>query len=184
MSIQKSQYVKTIIVASMLMITSTLLFTSYTSNVEAFPKEMLQGNYSFGKINSIQNDGEGKPAWIVSGHWKTNLLNSTETDSQNNGTIFDTSFEMIRLDGTNGHTHTITNFNLTSSSNPNNMTTIINGTSTISMKENPITDIPTSITVANNKVISIWLDPNMINNHFGNTPLYGLVKSDDYKGKR
>jgi hypothetical protein len=28
-------------------------------------------------------------------------------------------------------------------------------------------------------VISIWLDPSRIDNHFGNTPIYGIVMDDD-----
>jgi hypothetical protein len=43
------------------------------------------------------------------------------------------------------------------------------------MREGPVTDIPTTIRIMGDKVISIWLDPSRIENHYGNTPLYGLV---------
>ena len=46
---------------------------------------------------------------------------------------------------------------------------------TTNFREGPITDIPTTITFTNEKVISIWLDPNKINNHYGDTPVYGIV---------
>ncbi|MGC1132662.1 MAG: hypothetical protein WA941_07560, partial [Nitrososphaeraceae archaeon] len=63
-------------------------------------------------------------------------------------------------------------------SQPNNMTKVFNGTATASTREGPVTDIPTSIKIIGNKVMSIWLDPSKIDNHFGNTPIYGLVMDD------
>ena len=164
---------------------SLISFSLQIPYVDAFPKKMLEGNYTFGKINSIQNDDNGNPTWIVSGHWKTNyLLNSTETSSQNNSTIFSTMFKMIKVDGTAEHMHSITDFSTTDIIDQNNMVTTINGTSTINTPDGNVTDIPTSIVISNDKVISIWLEPETINNHLGDTPLYGLVKSGEYhKGK-
>ena len=52
-------------------------------------------------------------------HWKTNLSNQTQ-DTNNNSTVFDTSVEMIKTDGTSKHTHTVTNFVLADTSNQNN----------------------------------------------------------------
>jgi hypothetical protein len=51
------------------------------------------------------------------------------------------------------------------------------------MREGPVTDIPISMSIMENKVISIWLDPAKLDNHYGNTPIYGLVmdKPDDDK---
>ena len=122
----------------------------------------------------------GNPAWVVSGHWKANLLsNQSNVSSQSSsGPTFNASVEMIMLNGTAAHTHTITNFVLTNTSMPNNMTRIFNGTSTASMREGPVTDIPTGISILRDKVISIWLDPSKINNHFGNTPIYGTVMNE------
>jgi hypothetical protein len=86
---------------------------------------------------------------------------------------------MVMLNGTGGHTHTITNFVLANVSQPDNMTKIFNGTSTASMREGPVTDIPTSIEIIGDKIISIWLDPSKIDNHYGNTPIYGILVDDD-----
>ncbi|MGI0042992.1 MAG: hypothetical protein ACRD47_04710, partial [Nitrososphaeraceae archaeon] len=61
----------------------------------------------------------------------------------------------------------------------NNSTVMVNGTATASMREGPVTDIPSSVTITGDKVISIWLDPSKINNHYGNTPIYGLVMDDN-----
>jgi hypothetical protein len=143
------------------------------------------GNYTFGILASIQNNENGDPFWIVSGNWKTNLLdiaNQSQTASQENMTgqgtsapVFNTSVRMINFNGTGEHTHSVTNFALESVTMPSNMTTIFNGTSTANFREGPITDIPTTITITNDKVISIWLDPTKINNHYGDTPVYGIA---------
>jgi hypothetical protein len=165
-------------------ITGALLVSYEENQVMAYSRAYGKGNFTFGTISSIQNDESGNPAWVVSGHWKANLLsNQSNVTSQGNissssGPTFNASVEMIMLNGTAAHTHTITNFLLANTSMPNNMTRIFNGTSTASMREGPVTDIPTGISIMGDKVISIWLDPSKINNHFGNTPIYGTVMNE------
>jgi hypothetical protein len=165
-------------------ITGARLVSYEENQVMAYSRAYRKGNFTFGTISSIQNDESGNPAWVVSGHWKANLLsNQSNVTSQGNtssssGPTFNASVEMIMLNGTAAHTHTITNFVLTNTSMPNNMTRIFNGTSTASMREGPVTDIPTGISIMGDKVISIWLDPSKINNHFGNTPIYGTVMNE------
>jgi hypothetical protein len=85
---------------------------------------------------------------------------------------------MVRLDGSAGHTHSITNFLVANVSQPDNMTKVFNGTSTASMQKGPVTDIPTTIRIIGDKVVSIWLDPSRIENHYGNTPIYGIVMDE------
>ena len=165
--------------------TVTIIILSQTYSAMAIPQPYRGENDTFGAIASIQNDDSGNPAWIVAGHWKTGLLNdlssnasqATEnTTSPFAGSPFNAQVEMVRLDGTAGHTHTITNFILANASRPDNMTTVFNGTSTASLREGPVTDIPTSIKIIGDKVISILLDPSRIDNHYGNTPIYGIVQ--------
>src|ERR671932_1335333 len=71
------------------------------------------GLYSSGTIASLQNDKDGKPAWIVSGLWRGSLTNmtssaammssssanNTATTSKNNlpTATFDTIFDMVML---------------------------------------------------------------------------------------
>jgi hypothetical protein len=174
--------------ATSLIIAGVLIANYKNNQVMAYPRGYEKGNTTFGTIASIQNDENGNPSWIVSGHWKGNLLNNQSqsnnssiqgnTSSSPLGSIFNTSFKMVKLDGTANHTHTITNFVLSNMSMPNNMTRIFNGTATASLKEGPVTDIPTSIRIMGDKVISIWLDPSKVNNHFGNTPIYGTVMDE------
>ena len=67
---------------------------------------------------------------------------------------------MIKPDGTGRHTHTLTDFivNSTSKDDQNN-STIHNGTSTISLREGPVIDIPTAVIKSNNRnMFKIFID--------------------------
>jgi hypothetical protein len=150
----------------------------------AFAQGPQGGNYTFGILASIQNNENDDPFWIVSGNWRTNLLdiaNQSRTASQGNmsgqgpSPVFNTSVRMINFNGTGEHTHSVTSFVLENVTMPNNITAIFNGMSTANFSEGPITDIPTTISITNGKVISIWLDPAKINYHYGDTPVYGIV---------
>lgn len=153
----------------------------------AFPQQYKSENQTFGVISSIQNDENGQPAWVVTGHWTSTLLGDTSINASQvsgnttapfKGSPFNMQLEMIRFDGLASHTHSITNFIVANVSQPDNMTKVFNGTSTASMEKGPVTDLPTTIRVMGDKVISIWLDPSRIENHYGNTPIYGIVMED------
>ncbi|MFL6409410.1 MAG: hypothetical protein ACJ71F_20380 [Nitrososphaeraceae archaeon] len=147
------------------------------------------GLYARGTIASVQNDKDGKPAWIVSGLWRGSLTNMSSagmmsSSSANNTTTsqknlptatFNTVFEMVMLNGSALHKHQISNFTLTGMSMPNEKTNVSNGTATITMKEGPVNDVPISIRTFDDNVISILVDPTKTMNHFGNTPIYGTI---------
>jgi len=170
------------IFASFVVVSAVLIATYPINQAKAYPYGNDIGEYKFGTISSVQNDENGNPAWVLFGHWKGNLANNRSlVEGQGNGTLggetFNAQFEMIRFNGSAGHTHTVTNFVSSNSSQINN-STIFNGTATASMREGPVTDIPAGITITGDKVISILLEPSKISNHFGNTPIYGLVMDD------
>lgn len=142
-----------------------------------YPSEA--GKYKFGTISSVQLDKTGKPEWILSGHWKSNLLNAISNSTASHGNlsftpVFDASIRMVMVNGSALHSHTITNFNLSKISSPNNNTKQFNGTVTASLRNGPVTGIPVSIKFLGNDVISLWLDPMKIKNHYGSTPIFGL----------
>jgi hypothetical protein len=160
-------------------------------------KMMMQpGLYAFGTIAGLQNDENGNPTWIVSGIWKGSLSLGNETQgvggNQTNTTsaaanatsttgglpnaTFNSKFNMVMTNGSAVHDHEIYNFKLASMSNPNNTTSVFNGTATITMRQGPVENVPVSIKRIDNNVISIWADPTMINNHFGNTPIFGTIE--------
>ena len=150
---------------------------------------MEPGLYASGTIASLQNDKDGKSAWIVSGLWRGSLTNmsssgmmpsssaSNTTTSQKNlpTATFNAVFNMVMLNGSALHKHQISNFTLTSIYVPNEKASVSNGTATITMKEGPVNDVPISIRTFDDNVISIRLDPAKTMNHFGNTPIYGTV---------
>jgi hypothetical protein len=160
-------------------------------------KMMMQpGLYAFGTIAGLQNDENGNPTWIVSGIWKGSLsmgndtqgiggnqtnstsaaVNATSTTGGSQNATFNSKFNMVMTNGSAMHDHEIYNFELASMSNPNNTTSVFNGTATITMRQGPVENVPVSIKRIDNNVISIWADPTMINNHFGNTPIFGTIE--------
>jgi hypothetical protein len=90
--------------------------------------------------------------------------------------------DMVLTNGAAMHKHQIYNFTLTDISMPDNATMIYNGTATITMREGPVHDVPMSATVEEDNAISLWIDPTKIDNHFGDTPVYGtIVKAFEVK---
>lgn len=159
------------------------------------------GVYAAGTIASLQNDQNGNPTWIVSGYWKGSLTMDNKTEGREVGTgnqtttnndtantnstfatagnlttaRFNAMFNMVMTNGSAMHKHAIYNFKLMNMSNPNNTTSVFNGTATITMKEGPVDNVPVSIKRIDDNVISISADPAKLNNHFGNTPIYGTI---------
>jgi hypothetical protein len=123
----------------------------------------------FGVISSEQNE-DGDPAWILTGQWA--IRNETGTA---NITDINAGFQMIRLDGTDGHTHKISNFTQTANTTTEGNETTVSGTTTVTMPGGPVNDVDTEITVSGGKTISISLDPDDTDGHFGDTPIYGIV---------
>ena len=153
-------------------------------------KMVQPGLYAFGTIASLQNDENGNPTWIVSGLWEGSLTNktqggegnqtatttnaSTATASLPNAT-FHSKFNMVMTNGSAMHDHEISDFTLADISKPNNSTIVYNGTATITMRQGPVPDVPISIETMDNNTISIWADPTKLNNHFGDTPIFGII---------
>ncbi len=170
------------IFCTMMIASGLMLFSSNVDVIMGIPADLVKGDYLFGRTIGIVDDKNGKPLWIISGIWKTNLSNQTQTGD--NSTVFDTSFEIIKTDGTSKHTHTITNFALVDTLNQNNHT-VFNGTGTISMPQGPVTEVPISIQVMNNTLGIINIDSNKIDNHFGTGPIYGIpLEESKYNEKR
>jgi len=129
---------------------------------------------------------------VLSGYWKASVTedetgeNGNQSSSASNSTSamgkdmskngqFVASFDMVRTNGSALHQHQIDNFTLTEISMPNNNTAVFNGTSTVTMKDGPVSKVPTSVTGMDDNVVSIYLDPSAVNNHFGDTPIYGTI---------
>jgi hypothetical protein len=138
--------------------------TSSSSSSSSSP--ILSKSTVVGGITSIQNDITGKTNWIVGGAYKMSNINTANP-------IFNAAFYMIKTDGTAPHKHTISDFKMSGTPIVANNSTTFNGTSTVTMKEGPVKDVPTSIKFTDESSVSIWLDPTKTNNHFGSTLIYG-----------
>jgi hypothetical protein len=159
------------------LLVSTLVLVS--SLVIVLAANPLQSTYSInptnptddiikGSISSISNDpSNSSTAWITTGVYK--MENATASPT------FNSTFYMIKTDGTSEHKHSIYDFKLNADPivNTNNNATILNGTSTVTMEKGPVKDVPTQITLLGNSAISILIEPTKVNNHFGSGPIYG-----------
>src|SRR5918996_2884073 len=192
-----SVIVSTAILMSGILHNSAIAFPQQKQEYSHNKMMMQPGLYAFGTIASLQNDENGNPTWIVSGIWKGSLSMGNETQgvegNQTNATsaaatnitsttgdapnaTFNSKFNMVMTNGSAMHDHVIYDFKLASMTNPNNTTSVFNGTATITMRQGPVENVPVSIKRIDNNVISIWADPTMINNHFGNTPIFGTIE--------
>jgi hypothetical protein len=156
------------VIASILMMVSVAIFNNNNNN-NSIPLPIANAQKSdteMGTIASIQNEKDGKPAWVTSGVWDFKNINS-------NSPMFNATFNMFMLNGSAAHKHTITDFKINGKPTKSNNATTYNGTATVSLKKGPATGVPISIKLMGNSAISIWVDPSKTENHFGNTPIYG-----------
>lgn len=165
---------KNLLLSAFLM-TSLVLFAYSFNNVHGVSPDVVQGQYSFGPIVGVQDDEQGNTTWILFGTWKSNLINQTNAENNNSSSVFDAAIEMIKPDGTAKHTHALSQFVLANSTDVGNQTTVFNGTSTVSLRDGPVTQVPTSIMLMNNNTLSISLNPANVENHFDDDAIYGVV---------
>jgi hypothetical protein len=182
---------KKILTISLIVSAAILVSGIIQNNAIAYPQQkqgyshddkmMKPGSYAFGTIASLQNDENGNPTWIVSGLYKASLsMNNKTQDGAATGSLpnatVDSKFNMVMTNGSAMHDHEIYDFTLTDMSMPNNLTTVFNGTATITMRQGPVPDVPVSIRAMENNAVSIWVEPTKIQNHFGNTPIFGTIE--------
>jgi hypothetical protein len=123
-------------------------------------------NIHLGKIASI-NQG-----WILSGSW---IADINKTDPTTSGGFY-SLFNMVMTNGSAPHIHKIYNAIVNNVSQKGN-DTIIDGSVSITMKDGPVDNVPITVIVGNKNTIAILLDPSITHNHFGNTPIYGLINN-------
>ena len=81
---------------------------------------------------------------------------------------------MAKPNGSAGHEHEINDFKLIGSPVIENQTIHLNGNSTITMRDGPVTNEPTVIALSQEK-IDIYFDPEDIKNHFENQSISGIA---------
>ena len=125
------------------------------------------GDTKAGVFNHTQTDSSGNTTWINSGNWSMTGINSSSPS-------LTAIIEMAKPNGSAGHEHEINDFKLVGSPVIENQTIHLNGTSTITMRDGPVTNEPTVIALSQEK-IDIYFDPENINNHFENQSISGIV---------
>ena len=169
---------------------------AYPQQKQGYPhhNKMMQPRvYALGTIASLQNDENGNPTWIVSGLWEGSVpmdnktqvgggdqftnttANATAVTGNLPNATFHSKFNMVMINGSSLHDHEIYDLTLADISMPNNSTVVYNGTATMTMRQVPVPDVPISIKTMDNNAVSIWVDPTKINNHFGNTAIFGTI---------
>jgi hypothetical protein len=131
----------------------------------------------FGIISSIQNNEDGEPAWVVAGHWMmaNDTAASNDTEAATNITDFHAGFYMTMLDGSAQHSHEIYNFTQEGDGTTQGNETTVTGTATVTLREGPVHDVPTDITISQGNIIAISVDQEATDGHFGDTPIYGMT---------
>jgi hypothetical protein len=119
------------------------------------------------------------PEWVTAGYWELSsdmaLLGAGTEGTQPTVNSFDAIIEMARLaDGSFLHQHTISNFRQSEVLHSDANSTTISGTATVVTEQGPTENVPIFITLQNN-LISIAIDPVATENHFGPTPVTGLI---------
>ena len=129
-------------------ISASLLLGIVTISYAQKPTNLSKNSIK-GALTSIQNDASTlKPTWIVSGVFRMDKMNTTSP-------VFNATFYMIKTNGTASHQHTISDFKLNGTPTITSNSTIFNGTSTITMKNGPVKDVPTSISFMDGSAVSI-----------------------------
>ena len=126
-----------------------------------------QNTTKTGNFNYTQTNESGNPEWINTGNWSLTSADSTSP-------TFEAIIDMAKPNGSAAHHHEVNNLTISGQPTSQNNGTIIEGTTTITMKEGPVANEPTTITLGE-KDISVYFDPAKINNHFGNQSITGTV---------
>jgi hypothetical protein len=127
-----------------------------------------------GEIGSIQGAQQQLFAWSTSGDWVMQLDGPLIGRPEPQVQSFNATVHMVRLDGNILHEHEISNFTQHSVSHTGDAITTFNGTFSVSMREGVVNDVPGYIQFTGD-LVSIWLDPVPLENHFGPTPIQGMV---------
>jgi len=163
-----------------LLISSLASIGLVSNSVSAAQSDFRGYESSFGPLVGLSVNDTKNVDWLMSGTWQSILTSNPNENvtlyNQGPGP-FSASIEMIRPDGSDRHTHALTHVVVTNITQiVENNSTLINGTSTISMMGGPAVDIPITIERSSDgSVCAIMIDPASVDYHFGRSPfIYGI----------
>jgi hypothetical protein len=158
-----TKYIK--ILTTFLIVASSLSLTEM--NLHTSSATVADYEYGYGPIASTNND------WILAGSYMGYGNPSNLSDSG-----FHATFSMVMKNGTAYHMHQISNATIEDVRMDGN-NTIMQGSVTVTMRDGPVSNVPTTWTINNNDTLAISMDPSKVNDHFGNTPIYGVESTPD-----
>ncbi|MDN5847512.1 MAG: hypothetical protein L0H53_14705 [Candidatus Nitrosocosmicus sp.] len=144
--------------------TVNTITSNQTQNTTGSSIDVIKGG-----ITSLQNDPlDNTTTWILGGVYRMENLSSEAP-------TFNASFYMVKTDGNSSHSHEIYDLFLNTPLINNTVSNSkhVNGTTTVTMRDGPVSNVPTNITILDDSAISIWLDSTRVDNHFGDSPIYG-----------
>ena len=152
--------------------------TSQTDPALIFFLTNPTGNFNAtGTISSLVlntgNSTTANPQYVLSGEWNILASNGNITD-------FGANFTMVFVNGTDRHTHSITNF---TSNVVAPLILDVHGTTFTGESDITIDDdvtwraVQTTVTISRQDTVSITFNHNSVNTHFQNQPIYGVVFS-------
>jgi hypothetical protein len=127
-----------------------------------------------GEIGSIQSAQQGAFSWSTAGEWMMQLNGPLTGRADPRIASFNATIHMVRLDGNVLHEHKIYNFSQSSVTQLGDDSTTFNGTVTVTLREGPVENVASYIQILGDS-IAIWVDPRAVDNHFGPTPIHGMV---------
>jgi hypothetical protein len=158
-------------------------------------------DHAGGGFTSLQTDIDNK-TWIATGSW--DLVSDPSKTNQSNSSVvnFNATINMRGTDNSQGHEHKISEFKLTNSSiksSEDGTEITFNGTGTIETDVGLYSDVPISIKIYDqgptivsidtqtNEIKPRWIPSGgtigvlideRVQDHFGNTPVYGDIKKE------
>ncbi|HKR74956.1 MAG TPA: hypothetical protein VJR94_12690 [Candidatus Nitrosocosmicus sp.] len=139
-----------------------------SNEIPYFVNAQQQNITKTGIFNYTQTDTLANPNWIDTGNWSL-------TESPTVVLTFDAVIKMVKPDGSEAHEHVVRDLVIPYAPINQTNTTIIKGTTTITMSDGLFySKVPTTITF-NEKNISVYFDPARIGTHYGNQSITGSV---------
>jgi hypothetical protein len=165
------------------------------------PLNNLIIDHAGGGFTSVQTDSDNM-TWIATGSWDLVSDPSNATQSNSSAVQFNATINMRGTDNSGEHEHMISDFKLVNSSigSSNEGSEIVfNGTASVETDVGLYSDVPISIKIIDeapaiasidtqtNEIKPQWVPEDgtigvlideRVEDHFGNTPVYGNVKRD------
>ena len=145
--------------------------TTSSNNTINIPSKDTENNiFIYGIVDSSFSISK-KSLWIATGNWSMSLKNNTPA--------FDLNMTWFNNNGSASRTYHIFDFKpfyTESGLLPNNIL-LTNGTTSISLNNHTEYNIPITIDIEKNKIMTVYYNDDIFNRHFGNQPLHGIATS-------